>query len=57
MNREDEKFELAEKQKTEPAKIVEFTKKETKAPLTGKSGSRLMEKLKKRRDEEFGKDK
>lgn len=57
MNREGEKFVLAEKPKLEPAQVVEFTNKKTAASPTQKSSSRLMEKLKKKRDEEFEKDK
>lgn len=55
VNREVEKFDLTEKLKSQPAQVVEFIKKET--PLTTqKSSSRLMDKLRKKRDEQFGKD-
>ncbi|MEE6132829.1 transposase [Priestia sp. GS2] len=57
LNREQEKFDLGVEPKPKPAKIVEFTMLETEASSIKKSGSRLMEKLKKKRDEEFGKDK
>ncbi|QBJ66103.1 transposase [Bacillus anthracis] len=57
MNREEEKFVLAEKTKSEPAQVVEFQNKEMAASPTHKSSSRLMEKLKRKRDEEFEKDK
>ncbi|MGY2611202.1 Mu transposase C-terminal domain-containing protein [Bacillus pretiosus] len=57
MNREEEKFVLAEKTKSEPAQVVEFQNKEMAASPTQKSSSRLMEKLKRKRDEEFEKDK
>ncbi|MGD7009338.1 Mu transposase C-terminal domain-containing protein [Metabacillus sp. 84] len=57
LNREQEKFDLGVDPKPKPAKIVEFTMLETEASSIKKSGSRLMEKLKKKRDEEFGKDK
>ncbi|MGR6005533.1 Mu transposase C-terminal domain-containing protein [Bacillus paranthracis] len=57
MNREGEKFVLAEKPKLESAQVVEFTNKKTAASPTQKSSSRLMGKLKKKRDEEFEKDK
>ncbi|MED3782559.1 hypothetical protein P4560_19035, partial [Heyndrickxia sporothermodurans] len=54
VNREVEKFDLTEKLKSQPAQVVEFIKKET--PLTTqKSSSRLMDKLRKKRDEQFGK--
>lgn len=57
MNREEEKFVLAEKAKSELAQVVEFQNKEMAASPTQKSSSRLMEKLKRKRDEEFEKDK
>lgn len=56
VNREVEKFELTEKLKSQPAQIVEFTKKEATPSTTQKSSSRLMGKLRKKRDEQFGKD-
>lgn len=55
MIREKEKFDLGVKPKSGSAKIVEFTIKETESP-SKKSSSRLIEKLKKKRDEEFEKD-
>lgn len=55
VNREVEKFDLTEKLKSQPAQVVEFVKKETPS-TTQKSSSRLMDKLRKKRDEQFGKD-
>ncbi|MED3822550.1 DDE-type integrase/transposase/recombinase [Priestia flexa] len=55
VNREVEKFDLTEKIKSQPAQVVEFIKKETPS-ATQKSSSRLMDKLRKKRDEQFGKD-
>ncbi|HJV15934.1 MAG TPA: transposase, partial [Bacillales bacterium] len=57
VNREVEKFDLTEKLKSQHAQIVEFTKKDATPPsTTQKSSSRLMGKLRKKRDEHFGKD-
>lgn len=54
VNRQDEKFDLGPEQKQQKAQIVNFTKEESepKAQPT----SRLMAKLRKKRDEELGKD-
>ncbi|MBS4192854.1 transposase [Bacillus sp. FJAT-49705] len=54
LNREDEKFDLVDKPEIPVAKVVEFPMKTEEPPK--KSGSRLMNKLKKKRAEEFGKD-
>lgn len=57
MNREEEKFDLSPAVVSEKADVLAFNKKgkvENETPK--KSNSRLMEKLKKKRDEEFGKD-
>lgn len=55
VNREVEKFDLTEELRSQPAQVVEFIKKET--PVTNqKPSSRLMDKLRKKRDEQFGKD-
>ncbi|OZI11271.1 transposase [Bacillaceae bacterium SAS-127] len=56
INRKEEKFDLAEKAKSQPAQVVEFPKNEVTPSPTQKSSSRLMDKLRKKRDEEFGKD-
>lgn len=58
LNREEEKFDLSPARVNENAEVIDFATKEKvqdKAPK--KSSSRLMQKLKKKRDEEFGKDK
>lgn len=56
MNRNLEKFDLVDKVNEQPAQVVEFTSKPAKSEaLPKKSNSRLMEKIKKKRDEEFGK--
>ncbi|WP_146550784.1 Mu transposase C-terminal domain-containing protein [Rummeliibacillus suwonensis] len=55
INRTDEKFDLVEKVDQSPTQFVKFPKKNQETPK--KSSSRLMDKLKKKRDEEFGKDK
>lgn len=53
MNRNNEKFDLVDKVNEQ---VVEFTSKTSKSEaLPQKSNSRLMEKLKKKRDEEFEK--
>lgn len=58
LNRESEKFDLSNESVGEEAEIIDFTTQEKveDAPQN-KSTSRLMEKLKKKRDEEFGKNK
>lgn len=56
MNRNDEKFDLVEKVSKQPTQVIEFTSKNRQSEESHeKSSSRLMEKLKKKRDEEFGK--
>ena len=56
MNRNNEKFDLVEKLSEQPAQVIEFSSKNRQSEeLPKKSSSRLMEKLKKKRDEEFGK--
>ncbi|MCK1997440.1 Mu transposase C-terminal domain-containing protein [Psychrobacillus psychrodurans] len=56
MNRNNEQFDLIDKVNEQPTQVVEFTSKTLKSEvLTKKSNSRLMEKLKKKRDEEFEK--
>lgn len=56
MNRNNEKFDLVDKVNEQSAQIVEFTSKTPKSEaLPQKSNSRLMGKLKKKRDEEFEK--
>lgn len=56
MNRSNEKFNLVDKVNEQPAQVVEFTSKTPKSEaLPKKSNSRLMEKIKKKRDEEFEK--
>jgi hypothetical protein len=58
LNREAEKFDLSPNKVSEVADVIEFVTKEKIDEIPPKkSGSRLMEKLKKKRDEEFGKDK
>lgn len=54
VNRQDEKFDLGPEQKQQKAQIVKFTKEESE-PKTQPT-SRLMAKLRKKRDEELGKD-
>ncbi|KIL74121.1 Mu transposase C-terminal domain-containing protein [Bacillus badius] len=58
LNRQTEKFDLEPDQTSEKATVIDFATKE-KVEDNGpkKSNSRLMEKLKKKRDEEFGKNK
>ncbi|GAA0313995.1 hypothetical protein GCM10008967_00630 [Bacillus carboniphilus] len=57
MNREEEKFTLTEKPIIDTCQVVEFTKKNSETvEIPKKSTSRLMDKLRKKRDEEFGKD-
>lgn len=55
VNREVEKFDLTDKPESPPAPVVDFTNYET-SPTTQKTSSRLMNKLRKKRDEQFGKD-
>ncbi|PPA83578.1 transposase [Brevibacillus laterosporus] len=58
LNREAEKFDLSPNKVSEAAEVIDFvTKEKVDETPPKKSGSRLMEKLKKKRDEEFGKDK
>lgn len=58
LNREAEKFDLSPNKVSEAADIIDFvTKEKIDETPPKKSSSRLMEKLKKKRDEEFGKDK
>ncbi|MDC3424320.1 Mu transposase C-terminal domain-containing protein [Aquibacillus sp. 3ASR75-11] len=58
LNREAEKFDLSPNKVSEAADVIDFvTKEKIDETPPKKSGSRLMEKLKKKRDEEFGKDK
>lgn len=58
INRKEEKFILNKKPNDPPAKVIEFSSKENERETpVKKSNSRLMEKLKKKRDEEFGKNK
>ncbi len=54
VNRQDEKFDLGPEKKQQKAQIVKFTKEESE-PKT-QPISRLMAKLRKKRDEELGKD-
>ncbi|EON70942.1 Mu transposase C-terminal domain-containing protein [Lysinibacillus sphaericus] len=54
LNREDEKFDLVDKPEMPATQVVKFPMKTDEPPK--KSSSRLMEKLKRKRDEEFGKD-
>jgi hypothetical protein len=58
LNRESEKFDLSPDKVSESAEVIDFaTKEKVDDTPPKKSSSRLMEKLKKKRDEEFGKDK
>ena len=58
LNREAEKFDLLPNKASEAADVIDFvTKEKIDETPPKKPGSRLMEKLKKKRDEEFGKDK
>lgn len=58
LNRETEKFDLSPNKVSEAAEVIDFvTKEKIDETPPKKSRSRLMEKLKKKRDEEFGKDK
>ena len=56
LNREDEKFDLVNKPNDVRAEVIDFATKEKINDIPPKkSSSRLMDKLKKKRDEEFGK--
>jgi hypothetical protein len=56
LNRDEEKFDLSPVVTNDKADIIDFATKEKVHVVTSKkSSSRLMEKLKKKRDEEFGK--
>lgn len=58
INREEEKFDLIEKTVRDTSQVIKFNQKNTEVVETSKkSTSRLMDKLRKKRDEEFGKDK
>ncbi|MCM3325002.1 Mu transposase C-terminal domain-containing protein [Cytobacillus kochii] len=58
LNRETEKLDLSPNKVSEAAEVIDFvTKEKIDETPPKKSSSRLMEKLKKKRDEEFGKDK
>ncbi|MDW4404467.1 Mu transposase C-terminal domain-containing protein [Staphylococcus saprophyticus] len=58
LNRESEKFDLSPDKDSESAEIIDFsTKEKVDETPPKKSPSRLMQKLKKKRDEEFGKNK
>ncbi|MFD1453625.1 Mu transposase C-terminal domain-containing protein [Oceanobacillus sojae] len=58
LNCEAEKFDLLPNKASESADVIDFvTKEKIDETPPKKPGSRLMEKLKKKRDEEFGKDK
>lgn len=58
LNRESEKFDLSPDKVSESAEVIDFATKEKIDDNTPKkSPSRLMQKLKKKRDEEFGKNK
>lgn len=58
LNRQEEKFDLSPDTFVENAEVIDFTTKEKiQEEQPKKSSSRLMEKLKKKRDEEFGKNK
>ncbi|PFW97784.1 transposase [Bacillus pseudomycoides] len=57
LNRQKEKFDLSSEAVSEKAEVIDFsTKEKVQSELPKKSSSRLMEKLKKKRDEKFGKD-
>ncbi|QXE01941.1 Mu transposase C-terminal domain-containing protein [Terribacillus sp. DMT04] len=58
LNRESEKFDLSPDKVSKSAEVIDFATKEKIDDNTPKkSPSRLMQKLKKKRDEEFGKNK
>lgn len=57
LNREEEKFDLAPAVISDQAHVIDFvTKEKVQDDKPKKSSSRLMEKLKKKRDETFGND-
>ncbi|PRC95417.1 transposase [Bacillus cereus] len=57
LNRQQEKFDLSPEAVSKKAEVIDFsTKEKEQSELSKKSSSRLMEKLKKKRDEKFGKD-
>lgn len=57
INREEEKFDLTTKHVSEPPHIIDFkTKEKLQEPTIKSSNARLMEKLRKKRDEEFEKE-
>ncbi len=55
MNRQKESFDLNQNKKESPAQVVSI-EKENEEVEQSKTSSSLMEKLRKKRDEEFGKD-
>lgn len=55
MNRQKESFDLNQNKKESPAQVVSIEKENEKVQQS-KTSSSLMEKLRKKRDEEFGKD-
>src|SRR5699024_5129516 len=58
LNSESEKFDLSPDKVSESAEVIDLaTKEKVEETPTKKSSSRLMQKLKKKRDEEFGKNK
>lgn len=58
LNRESEKFDLSPDKVSESAEVIDFaTKEKVDETPPKKSSSRLMQKLKKKRDEEFGENK
>jgi hypothetical protein len=58
LNRQVEQFDLESEQNDQKASVIDFAKKEkVEEETTKKSSSRLMDKLRKKRDEEYGKDK
>src|SRR5699024_8324358 len=58
LNRGSEKFDLSPDKVSESAEVIDFaTKEKVDETPPKKSSSRLMQKLKKKRDEEFGKNK
>ncbi|MCM3491001.1 Mu transposase C-terminal domain-containing protein [Alkalihalophilus marmarensis] len=57
LNREEEKFDLSPAVVSDQADVIDFvTKEKVQDDKSEKSSSRLMEKLKRKRDETFGKD-
>lgn len=58
LHRQVEKIDLATEKVSEKATVIDFaTKEKINKETPKKSSSRLMDKLRKKRDEEFGKDK